>query len=61
MTEVLPLAVQMLAPLHMGALHSYEKLLVMLLAFGPFLVLAVVVYVLRKRAVAEEEGERGRR
>jgi len=43
---------------HMGNLHPFEKLLVGAIAFGPFLVLAVVVYVVRKRDVAEEEAER---
>ena len=47
----------LLAPLHMGALHSYEKVLVALLAFGPFVVLAFVVHVVRKRDIAEEEQE----
>lgn len=50
----LPLA---LAPLHMGALHSSEKLLVALIAFGPFVVLIAVVYVVRRRDLAEEERE----
>jgi len=43
--------------LHMGALHPVEQLLVILIAFGPFVVLAVVVYVVRRRDVAEEEAE----
>ena len=34
---------------HMGDLHGYERLLVLLIAFGPFVVLAVVVVVLRSR------------
>jgi hypothetical protein len=42
---------------HLGALHSYEKLLVALIAFGPFVVLAVVVHLLRKRDIAAEESE----
>jgi hypothetical protein len=50
-----------IAPLHMGALHPLEQLLVLSVAFGPFLVLFVVVYVARRRAVEEEravaEGE----
>jgi hypothetical protein len=46
-----------LAPLHMGALHSYEKLLVALIAFGPFVVLIAVVYAVRRRDLAEEERE----
>ena len=44
--------------LHMGNLHPIEKLLVGVIAFGPFVVLAIVVYVVRKRDLAEEEAER---
>jgi hypothetical protein len=40
----------------MGALHPYEQLLVALVAFGPFVVLFVVVYVVRKRDIAEDPG-----
>ncbi len=29
--------------LHMGALHSYEQALVLLLAFGPFVALGIVI------------------
>ncbi|MBC9734159.1 hypothetical protein [Nocardioides marmotae] len=42
-------------PLHLGALHPMEQALTVLLAFGPFLVLGVVI-VLRRRA-EEREGE----
>ena len=42
-------------PLHLGSLHAYETALLMLLAFGPCVVLAIVVVVLRRRDVAEEE------
>ena len=35
-------------PLHMGALHPFELALTLLLAFGPFVGLAVVI-VLRRR------------
>ena len=48
-----------LAALHMGALHAHERLLVLLIAFGPFVVLAVVVFVLRRRDVAAEAREAG--
>lgn len=41
-------------PLHLGALHPYELLLVLVIAFGPFVVLAVVVFVLRRRDLREE-------
>jgi hypothetical protein len=30
--------------LHMGSLHPFEQALTLLLAFGPFVVLAVVVW-----------------
>jgi len=36
-------------PLHLGALHPFEQLIVALVAFGPFVVLFVVVYVVRRR------------
>lgn len=42
-------------PLHFGPLHPVEHLLVLLIAFGPFVVLGVVVAVQRRRAIAEEE------
>ncbi len=44
-------------PLHLGALHPVEQLLVGLVAFGPFVVLFVVVYVVRRRDVAEDAAE----
>lgn len=55
MLEPLPL---LLTAWHLGALHAYEKLLVALIAFGPFVVLAVVVHVVRKRDIDAEESER---
>ncbi len=42
---------------HLGALHGYEKLLVLLVAFGPFVLLALVVRYARKRDLAEEEAQ----
>jgi hypothetical protein len=44
-------------PQHLGALHAYEKALVALIAFGPFVVLFFVVYVIRKRDLAAERGD----
>jgi hypothetical protein len=38
-----------LVPMHMGAMHPYEQVLMLVLAFGPFAVLGLVV-VLRRRA-----------
>ncbi len=42
------------APWHLGQLHGYENLLALLLAFGPFLILAVVI-VLRRREDDEDD------
>jgi hypothetical protein len=43
-----------LVALHMGALHRYEWALLGLVAFGPFVVLFIVVYVVRRRDLSEE-------
>ncbi len=48
----------LLVLLHLGNLHPVEKLLVAGIAFGPFVVLGIVVYAVRKRDLAEEEAER---
>ena len=39
---------------HLGQLHAWEQVLVLLLAFGPFILLGVVVVVVRRRDIAEE-------
>jgi uncharacterized iron-regulated membrane protein len=44
------------APLHMGSLHPYEQALVLLLAFGPFVLLAVVVWWRRREEHEDHEG-----
>ncbi|WP_235736749.1 hypothetical protein [Nocardioides alcanivorans] len=44
-------------PLHMGALHAYEQWLVVAIAFGPFLLLGVVIAIRRRQDLAEEERE----
>lgn len=41
-------------PLHMGALHAYEQVLTVLLAFGPFVVLWLVLRWRRKQDAATE-------
>jgi hypothetical protein len=41
-------------PVHLGDLHAYETVLLAILAFGPFVVLAVVVYIIRRRDLADE-------
>jgi hypothetical protein len=45
-----------LAALHMGALHPYEAVLTLVLAFGPFVVLGAVIAV-RRRHEAESEDQ----
>ena len=42
---------------HMGALHPLEQALTLLLAFGPFVVLALVVRARRREDAAEEARE----
>jgi hypothetical protein len=46
--------------LHLGRLHAQEQLLVLLVAFGPFLALVVVVLVLRHRQATDPPGDAGR-
>ena len=42
---------------HLGELHAYEQWLVLLVAFGPFVVLGVVVVVMRRRDVEAERDQ----
>lgn len=45
-------------PVHMGTLHTYEAVLLAILAFGPFVILTIMVVVIRRRdAVAEAADE----
>lgn len=44
-----------LVPEHMGTLHPYEQLLVLLLAFGPVLLLGVTIWIARKRNDDEDD------
>jgi len=46
--------------LHMGALHPVEKVLTLVLAFGPFLLLAAVIMIRRRQDAAEDESQRDR-
>jgi hypothetical protein len=39
---------------HLGSLHAYEKLLVALIAFGPFVVLFAVVFYVRRRDARDD-------
>ncbi|MCW2794957.1 MAG: hypothetical protein JWM79_454 [Nocardioides sp.] len=41
---------------HMGALHPHEKALTLLLAFGPFVLLGVVIVVRRRQDRREDDG-----
>ena len=43
------LVLPLLVALHLGALHPAEKVLTLVLAFGPFVVLGVVIAVRRRR------------
>jgi len=43
--------------MHMGALHPVEQALTLALAFGPFVVLGIVVAVRRRQERAAELGE----
>lgn len=55
-----PLLTPLLTPLHMGALHPFEQVLTVILAFGPFLVLGAVIVRRRRqddRDVDEETQE----
>lgn len=47
----------LLVVMHLGALHPAEKALTLALAFGPFLVLAVVVAVRRRQDDAAEDAQ----
>lgn len=38
-----------LIPGHLGKMHPYEQALVLLLAFGPVLLLGVTIWIARKR------------
>jgi hypothetical protein len=46
-----------ITPMHLGALHPVEQALTFALAFGPFVVLGVVIAVRRHREAAEDARE----
>ena len=48
-----------MTPWHLGAMHPFEQALTLLLAFGPFLVLGVVILVRRRTDRLEAEREAG--
>lgn len=47
-------------PLHLGALHPVEQALTLLLAFGPVVVLGLVVAVRRRQDAEETDAQRER-
>jgi hypothetical protein len=46
-----------LIAMHMGALHPFEKVLTLLLAFGPFVVLGAVIAIRRRHDETAAEPE----
>ena len=40
--------------LHLGPLHAHEKLLLAIVAFGPFVVLFAVVFYVRRRDARDD-------
>lgn len=54
MTADRPLLAAPLSALHLGQLHAYEQALLAVIAFGPFVVLGIVVYVIRRRDARED-------
>lgn len=42
-------------PLHLGALHPAEQVATIVLAFGPFVVLGIVIAIRRRSELADEE------
>jgi hypothetical protein len=47
--------VDLLVVLHMGGLHPYEKVLTLVLAFGPFVLLFAVIAVRRRHDDESED------
>jgi cytochrome c-type biogenesis protein CcmH/NrfF len=44
-----------ITPMHLGSLHPMEQALTLLLAFGPFVVLGIVIVVRRRHDRAADE------
>jgi hypothetical protein len=47
-----------MTPWHLGAMHPFEQALTLILAFGPFLVLGIVIVIRRRTDRLGEERER---
>jgi hypothetical protein len=43
--------------LHLGPLHPVERILTLVLAFGPFVLLALTIWITRRRNSSEDEVE----
>lgn len=57
MTADLPVeAMAQVVGWHFGSLHPYENMIALGLAFGPFVVLAIVI-VLRRRDEGDDDGD----
>ncbi len=41
--------------LHLGPLHPFEQALILVLAFGPFVLLALTIWVCRRRGSDDED------
>jgi len=41
---------------HLGSLHGYEQTLALVFAFGPFVLLAIVVFLRRRQDAAKDDG-----
>jgi hypothetical protein len=49
--------IPLLVALHLGAMHPFETALTLVLAFGPFVVLGIVIALRRRHEQAEEQAE----
>ena len=47
-----------MVPMHMGALHPYEQVLTLVLAFGPFLLLGAVIWHRRRQDEQDATSDR---
>ena len=45
-----------LLPLHLGALHPFEQALMLVLAFGPFVLLGLVIWWRQRHPETDEAG-----
>ena len=58
LTGLTELTSSLLIVLHLGALHPVEKVLTLILAFGPFVVLGGVIVHRRRQDAREEQAAR---